>query len=98
MDDLITHTRKDWIMKIKSLTQVLLSAFLVRLLVTGASIGDALALISLSGLYAFWCYLEFKKEPEANKEIKNKLFELEEKVRTTENKIGAFSLSSQLRR
>lgn len=85
-------------MKIKSLTQILLSAFLVRLLVTGASIGDAISLLSLSGLYAFWSYLEFKKEPEANKELKTRLIELETKVSSSESKIGAMTLSNQLRR
>jgi hypothetical protein len=80
-------------LKPKSLTQVLLSAFLIRLLVTGASIGDALALLSLSGIYAYFLYLESTHVPEANKDLKDRLVALEDKVSKTENKIGAMTLN-----
>jgi hypothetical protein len=78
--------------KIKSLTQILLSAFLIRILVFGASIGDAIAISALAGLNGFWMYLEFKKVPEPNKEIKDKLIEMEERVSSVQNKVGALGL------
>lgn len=80
-------------LKMISLPQILLSAFLIRLLVTGASIGDALALLSLSGIYAFYLYLESKKIPEANKDIKDRLVAIEDKVQKAESKIGLLTLN-----
>lgn len=78
--------------KVKSLTQILLSAFLIRLLVTGASIGDALTMLSLSSLYGFWMYLQSKVEISPNKEIKDRVVELEERLSTVQNKVGAMGM------
>lgn len=78
--------------KPKSLTQVLLSAFVIRLLVTGASIGDSLAVLSLSAIYAFYLYLESKKEPVANKDLSDRIALVEEKIQKTDTKVGALAL------
>lgn len=78
--------------KMKSLSQILLALFVCRLLVTGASIGDALALAALSAVYGLYLHLEYKREPEVNTEIKEKISQLEEKVNKQENKLGAIAL------
>lgn len=78
--------------KVKSLTQILLSAFLIRLLVFGASIGDAIAILALAGLNGFWMYLESKKVAEPHKEITDRLVQVEERVSTIQNKVGAMGL------
>lgn len=78
--------------KINHLSQILLAAFLCRLLIKGASIGDSLAIIALCGVYGLHMYLEHIKEPEVNKELKEKVAQLEDKVSKQENKLGAIAL------
>lgn len=78
--------------KIKSLTQILLSVYLFRLLLTGASIGDSLVILCLSGLYGYYLYSEDKKIPEANVDIKNRLLAAEKQMEATNNKLSAMQL------
>lgn len=78
--------------KIKSLTQILVSAYLVRLMLTGADVGDALVILSLSALYGFHMYLDNKKEPEANRELKDKIAEVEKIAQQTQTKVSAMQL------
>lgn len=78
--------------KPKALSQILVSAYLVRLMITGASIGDALVIASLTGLYGYWMYLEFIREPEANQDLRDKVAKMEDKINNTEAKIGAVML------
>lgn len=85
--------------KIKSLSQILVSAYLIRLLVTGASLGDALVMIGLCGLYGLFMHLEAlanaleaKKHPEANGELKEKVAELEKALSLTSNKVAAMQI------
>lgn len=79
-------------LKPKSLTQVLVSVFLIRLLVTGASIGDALVIIALSGLYALYMHIESNIQPEANQDIRDRLKAVEDKAANTDTKMGALTL------
>ena len=78
----------------KYLPQVLLSSLLIKCLITGSSIGDALGLIGLASLVGFNLYLDVKREIPVNKEIKDRLLELEESVRETKSKVSAIVLSS----
>lgn len=78
--------------KIKSLTQLLVSSYLIRLLITGASIGDALVIISLSSLYGLFLYLDNKKQPEANKDLKDRIIAVEEMVQKANSKVSALQL------
>jgi uncharacterized membrane protein YfbV (UPF0208 family) len=80
------------------LPSILLVSFLIRLLVTGASIGDAIVIIALSALFAGWYWLETKKEPVPNAEIKNKIVELEEQLKLTKDKINSVALASSFKR
>lgn len=72
----------------KYFSHLALSALLLRLLVTGASIGDALALIGLSALLSYDLYLQSKKEPVANNDIRSRLTELEERLSVVSNKVN----------
>jgi len=71
------------------------SVFLVRLLITGASIGDALVIIALAALYGLYLHIEAAKEPSVNEDIRLSIKALEEKVSKSENKIGAMSLRNR---
>ena len=67
---------------------IISSLFLIRLLITGANIGDAIALFSLLSLYGFKSFLEYKqifinKQLEIsknNEELQNTLVELRKDV------------------
>jgi hypothetical protein len=72
----------------------LLGAYLIRLLVTGASVGDSIVIIGLSALYAFFLDLERKKQVPINKPFHDRLVELEEKVKIQQDQIGAFNIKS----
>ena len=78
--------------KIKDLSQILLSCFVIRLLVTGATVGDALVIIALSTLYGVYHYLEVKKVPEVNKDILDRLALVEERASKNENKLGVMQI------
>lgn len=78
--------------KCKSLSQLLVCSYVIRLLITGASLGDALALASLAGVYGYFLYLESKREPEINKEIKEKVILLEKLTEQTNNRLSAMQL------
>lgn len=76
----------------------ILFAFLVRLLFTGASIGEALVILSLSVLYGFTQYLKHIKEPQANQTLITRLIDLEEQVKTTKETIHSVKLGVSLRK
>ena len=77
---------------------LILSAFLIRPIYSGASIGDALVLISLSSLYGVYYYLENKKSPVANQELINRIVELEESIRITKESIHSIKLGTSFKR
>jgi hypothetical protein len=82
-------------MKITHLGQILLSSFLVRLLITGASIGDALALMGLGAVYGIHIYLDAKKIPDPNIEHKARIDSLENKIQLLESKLGVMTLGGR---
>lgn len=77
---------------------LILSAFIARPLIYGASLGDALVIIGLSALYASQSYLQSKKEPVANKALVDRIVELEEQVRITKENITSVKLGVSLKR
>lgn len=83
---------------LKHISLVLLSLLLARVLITGAQMGEAIGLLSLAGLSALQLFLEFKREPEANKDLKDRLAALEDKVSKQDGKISAITLNTQMRR
>ncbi len=74
-----------------------LVSYLVRLIVTGASLGDALVVIGLSALYGGWVYLESKKDIPVNKPIIDRLCDLEEQLKITKDNLANMKLSTQLK-
>lgn len=70
----------------------LLFSYLIRLLVHGASLGDALVMLVFGALYAGHHYLDHIKEPEVNKDIKDKLVLLQESHESLKNKVGAVTM------
>lgn len=84
--------------KLVSFPALILSAFLIRLLVTGASIGDSLVIIGLASLYASWSYFESKKETPVNKAILDRVVDLEEIVKSTKETVNSLKLGANLKR
>lgn len=88
--------------KLKTLTDVLLCLLLARILIKGASIGDSLAFISLSGSYSYCEFLKIKEKihvaqikPDPSKELMEKLEFLEKKTSNTEAKIATFTIGGR---
>lgn len=71
---------------------LILGIFILRLLITGAGIGDAIVILALSLLYGGWVYLDSKKEIPVNIEIINKIDTIE-----TNNIIKITTLESELK-
>lgn len=59
---------------------LLLSSFLLRLLITGSSIGEAVALAALCALYGTHHYIESKREAPINENFKLKVAALERQM------------------
>jgi len=76
---------------------VLLSSILLKTAILGSSLSDAIIIIGLIALFSFHLLLESKREPEANKDIKNRLLELEEQVKDTKSSVNAMKIGSQFR-
>jgi len=76
----------------------LLLSFLVRLLFTGANIGEAIVIIALSCLYGFFHFLHNKKEPEVNKDLKNRLVEMEEQHKLLKDKVSSLNFGFNLKK
>ena len=51
----------------------ILIAFLIRLLITGANVGDAICIIALAALFGGMAFMEYKKIPDVNIEFKKEL-------------------------
>lgn len=80
------------------LPSISLIAYLIRLLITGASIGDALVMIGLSSLYFAIYYYKGHIEEPVNKEIQDRIVELEEQVKVSKDKMNAIVLTSSFKR
>lgn len=79
---------------LKYFPAVFLSSYLVRILVTGASIGDAIALTAFCGLFAYFLFLETKKAIPVNKDIYEKLTYLEEQLGLAKSKLSSIQLGN----
>lgn len=79
-------------MRIKTICEALLCAFVVRLLVTGASIGDALALLSLASLYGYQEYIKTTKIEDPNAALVSRMVAIEEQSKKISSKVDAQSL------
>lgn len=77
---------------------LILIAFLARLLITGASIGDAIVIIGLSALYGYCLYQDNNKEAPANKELREKVSNIEEQLKASKDKLNALGIASGLKR
>lgn len=62
-------------MKLKDINYsvALLCLSVGKILITGATLGDAIAVAALAGLYGFTYYLESKKELPINDQVKSEL-------------------------
>ncbi len=84
--------------KLLNLPTFLISAYLIRLLITGAGLGDSIVFIVLGALLAGHAYLEHIREPEANKELKEKISQMDERLITVKQKVDSFSLGVHLKK
>lgn len=84
--------------KLLNLPTLVLLAFLVRLLITGASIGESIVCLGLCALYSFHLYLDSKKIPVANKELIDRIVSLEESLQSTREKVSALGMGASMRR
>lgn len=82
----------------KYLPAILLSSFIIKLLITGTTLGDGVAIIALVFLYIGNIYLESKKEKPANSELLDRVIYLEEQLGDTKQKISAISLQTAYRK
>ena len=73
---------------------ILLSAFLIRILITGASVGDSIALAALAGLFGFYYYYENKKEKPINEAVKEELAQVKRTVVDIDNSLKAFRVAT----
>lgn len=80
------------------LPPAILISFLIRLLITGASVGDSIVMIALCGLYAGHLYMESKKQVPVNKEIVDKINQLEELMNKTRDKVNTVAFSHGLKK
>lgn len=67
--------------------------FGARLVYFGASIGDALALAALAGLYGYQYYLETKKEKPVDEEYKKKIAYLSQEVESLKSSMNAVKIA-----
>jgi hypothetical protein len=81
-----------------NLPAIALVAYLTRLLVTGASIGDAIFAVALCALYGFWCFTELKRQVPVNKAIMDRICDLEEQLKVTKEKVNSFHLGHYLKK
>jgi hypothetical protein len=75
----------------------LLVCYLARLLIFGASIGDALVLTALTGLFGFIHFLNSKKQPDINAEIKTELETIKKEFVDVKNKVNVITIGTQFR-
>jgi len=76
----------------------LIFSYLIRLLICGASLGDALVVLVFGALYAGHEYLDHIREPEANKELKNQIKSLQESQELLKNKVGSVTIAGTFAR
>lgn len=68
------------------------------MLILGASIGDAIAIMALAGLVAFDNHITSKKQPIANKDILDRLIAVEEQIKVTKESVHSIRLGGALKK
>jgi hypothetical protein len=66
--------------EILNLPAVALCSVIIKSLITGISIAEALAIVGLAALYGLYYYYESKKEPPLNDSIKAELKNLQDEM------------------
>lgn len=84
--------------KYLNLPAFLVSAYVIRLLLVGASLGDSITILALSSLYFLTYYFKSHKDEPVNKLVIDRIVELEETVKATKEKMNSFSLGNHLKR
>lgn len=80
------------------LVSILLLMNLIYSFIYQFTISNSITITALCCLYGLVLFLESKKEPEINKELKEKIILLEDKINKVETKASALTLSSQFQR
>lgn len=83
---------------IKYFPHILIFSYLIRLLVTGASIGDALVIFVFGALLAGQAYLEHIKEPAANQDLRDAIKRIESTQENIKSKMSSISVAQTLRK
>jgi hypothetical protein len=76
----------------------LLFSLLIRILIVGASLGEAIIMLVFGSIYAGHEYLDHIREPEANKAIKDDLAALKESHESLKNKVSSVTLANTFRK
>ncbi len=84
--------------KYNNLPTVILLAFASRMVITGASIGDSITMLALSGLFGFYHFIESNREPIVNKEIKDRLDTLKKSHSNVKDRVNSYSFGSSLKK
>lgn len=92
------YPRKGYMKFLLLLPAICLPTFLFKITVYGCNAAEAVVFTALCALYAGWFYMTKTAEPEANKELKNRLVDLEEQVKIQKDKVSSFTLTSGLRK
>lgn len=79
-------------------SSTLLVVYLIKLLLGTSSIADSLIVIALASLCAFNYYYYKPKDTEVNKELKDRVLDIEELLKTTRDKVNSISLGNSLRK
>lgn len=85
-------------MKEFHLTVVMLIALVVRILLFGATMGDAVFATALCGLYGWHLWLESKAAKPVNKEIMDRIYFLEESLAATKDKVNSIMVATHFKR
>lgn len=84
--------------KLRYFPHFLLFSYLIRTLIFGASFGDALVMVVFGAIYTAHLYLDHIKEPEVNKDIKDKIAAIEETQNHIKSKVSNLTLGGSLRK
>lgn len=85
----------------KNLSAILLSALVIRVCYLGSSVGEALAILALSGLLGYYKYLSHKEIKDPTQELRNEILELrriqKDDMDTLRGEVTKMSISSTVR-
>lgn len=78
------------------LIPALLSSIVIRVLIFGASIDEAIGIIALSSLYGFYLYIQSSKEEPINDIIKAEFEVLKQELKTTKDSVSSLKMGQGL--